>query len=453
MTSVGAVLRRFSLDEIPQLWNVLRGEMSLVGPRPLPLRDYERLEAWHRKRYLVLPGVTGLWQISGRSNLGFDDLVRLDFYYLENWSIWLDISILAEDHPGRARAAAARTEVQRVLVTGPAGFVGGHLRAELGERVRAVRGRRARRVTRCRAAVRESGPTRSSTSRRESSVAASWEDALERLARERRTARSTCSRRFAARRPRRACSFASTGRGLRQRDAASRLRRTSRSGRSRRTRRARPPPSSPAACLGARRRRRAGVQPRGPGPRRALRRRLLDAPDRPAGGRGRRHPARRRPLGRARPPRRARRLPRLPAAARPLRSGRHLQRRARAGTVDDGARRRAAGRARARAGARRARRGARAPGRHPAAVPATRRSCAPRPAGSPRSRSSRRSPTRSRPRASAGAASHERHARADHRDHRPGRLVPGRAAAGEGLRGLRHDAPRLDREPRADRAT
>ena len=99
VTPVGAFLRRFSLDEIPQLWNVLRGEMSLVGPRPLPMRDYEQLEGWHRKRYLVLPGVTGLWQISGRSNLGFDDLVRLDFYYLENWSIWLDISVLVKTIP------------------------------------------------------------------------------------------------------------------------------------------------------------------------------------------------------------------------------------------------------------------------------------------------------------------------------------------------------------------
>ena len=99
VTSVGALLRRFSLDEVPQVWNVLRGEMSLVGPRPLPLRDYAQLEGWHRKRYLVLPGVTGLWQISGRSNLGFDDLVRLDFYYLENWSIWLDITILAKTLP------------------------------------------------------------------------------------------------------------------------------------------------------------------------------------------------------------------------------------------------------------------------------------------------------------------------------------------------------------------
>jgi lipopolysaccharide/colanic/teichoic acid biosynthesis glycosyltransferase len=99
VTSVGALLRRFSLDEVPQVWNVLRGDMSLVGPRPLPLRDYEQLEGWHLKRYLVLPGLTGLWQISGRSDLSFDDLVRLDFYYLENWSIWLDIAILVRTVP------------------------------------------------------------------------------------------------------------------------------------------------------------------------------------------------------------------------------------------------------------------------------------------------------------------------------------------------------------------
>jgi exopolysaccharide biosynthesis polyprenyl glycosylphosphotransferase len=99
VTRVGHVLRRFSLDEIPQALNVLRGEMSLVGPRPLPVRDFELLEPWHRKRYLVLPGMTGLWQIAGRSSLGFDDLVRLDFYYLEHWSIWLDISILLKTVP------------------------------------------------------------------------------------------------------------------------------------------------------------------------------------------------------------------------------------------------------------------------------------------------------------------------------------------------------------------
>ena len=99
VTRVGRVLRRLSLDELPQLLNVLRGEMSLVGPRPLPLRDYQQLDTWHRKRYHVLPGITGLWQISGRSNLTFDDLVRLDFYYIENWSIWLDISILVKTLP------------------------------------------------------------------------------------------------------------------------------------------------------------------------------------------------------------------------------------------------------------------------------------------------------------------------------------------------------------------
>jgi exopolysaccharide biosynthesis polyprenyl glycosylphosphotransferase len=99
VTPVGRLLRRLSLDEVPNVVNVLRGEMSLVGPRPLPVRDFRRLEGWHRKRYLVLPGMTGLWQISGRSHLSFDDLVRLDFYYLENWSIWLDITILLKTVP------------------------------------------------------------------------------------------------------------------------------------------------------------------------------------------------------------------------------------------------------------------------------------------------------------------------------------------------------------------
>jgi exopolysaccharide biosynthesis polyprenyl glycosylphosphotransferase len=99
ITPVGRVLRRLSLDEVPQVLNVLWGEMSLVGPRPLPVRDYTLLEDWQRRRYLVLPGMTGLWQISGRSSLTFDDLVRLDFYYLENWSIWLDITILAKTVP------------------------------------------------------------------------------------------------------------------------------------------------------------------------------------------------------------------------------------------------------------------------------------------------------------------------------------------------------------------
>ena len=107
VTRVGTFLRRWSLDELPQLFNVLRGEMSLVGPRPLPQRDYDRLEDWHRKRYLVLPGLTGLWQVSGRSELDFDELVRLDFLYLERWSVGLDLSILLKTVPAVVRAKGA----------------------------------------------------------------------------------------------------------------------------------------------------------------------------------------------------------------------------------------------------------------------------------------------------------------------------------------------------------
>jgi lipopolysaccharide/colanic/teichoic acid biosynthesis glycosyltransferase len=99
LTAIGRILRRFSLDELPQLVNVLKGEMSLVGPRPLPMRDFDRLENWHKKRYLVLPGITGLWQVSGRSDLDFDDLVRLDFLYLERWSPFLDLTILLKTIP------------------------------------------------------------------------------------------------------------------------------------------------------------------------------------------------------------------------------------------------------------------------------------------------------------------------------------------------------------------
>jgi exopolysaccharide biosynthesis polyprenyl glycosylphosphotransferase len=99
VTRVGRVLRRFSIDELAQLVNVVKGDMSLVGPRPLPERDYALLDDVHRQRYLVLPGMTGLWQVSGRSELSFDELVRLDFYYIETWSIWLDLVILARTVP------------------------------------------------------------------------------------------------------------------------------------------------------------------------------------------------------------------------------------------------------------------------------------------------------------------------------------------------------------------
>ncbi|MEL6553863.1 MAG: sugar transferase [Cyanobacteria bacterium J06621_11] len=94
---IGKWLRRTSLDELPQLFNVLLGQMSLVGPRPLPLRDTAQFEPWHHVRHRVLPGITGLWQISGRSAIkSFDDAVRLDLHYIDNWSLNLDIEILLE---------------------------------------------------------------------------------------------------------------------------------------------------------------------------------------------------------------------------------------------------------------------------------------------------------------------------------------------------------------------
>ncbi len=93
-TRVGRVLRRTSLDEIPQLWNVLRGEMSLVGPRPAVPEEVAQYEPWQRRRMEVMPGCTGLWQATGRSNTTFDEMVRLDIYYAEHWSVWFDLKIL-----------------------------------------------------------------------------------------------------------------------------------------------------------------------------------------------------------------------------------------------------------------------------------------------------------------------------------------------------------------------
>ena len=107
VTRVGRVLRRLSLDEVPQTLNVLRGEMSLVGPRPLPVTDYAKLLPWQRRRSLVLPGVTGLWQISGRADLGVDELIALDFHYVERWSIWLDAVILLKTVPAVIRGRGA----------------------------------------------------------------------------------------------------------------------------------------------------------------------------------------------------------------------------------------------------------------------------------------------------------------------------------------------------------
>ncbi|MAG36714.1 MAG: undecaprenyl-phosphate glucose phosphotransferase [Dehalococcoidia bacterium] len=99
ITKVGKFMRRFSLDELPQLWNVVRGEMSLVGPRAPLAGEVEQYDAWQTRRLAVTPGLTGLWQVSGRSELSFDEMVMLDFYYIENWSIGLDVKILLRTLP------------------------------------------------------------------------------------------------------------------------------------------------------------------------------------------------------------------------------------------------------------------------------------------------------------------------------------------------------------------
>jgi exopolysaccharide biosynthesis polyprenyl glycosylphosphotransferase len=98
-TRVGRFLRRWSLDELPQLYNVVRGEMSLVGPRPNLPQEVEQYEEWHKKRLVASPGVTGLWQVSGRSELTFDEMVLLDIYYVENWSLALDFGIMLRSIP------------------------------------------------------------------------------------------------------------------------------------------------------------------------------------------------------------------------------------------------------------------------------------------------------------------------------------------------------------------
>ncbi|MBC7333758.1 MAG: sugar transferase, partial [Actinobacteria bacterium] len=99
VTRVGKFLRRFSIDEIPQIINVLRGELSLVGPRPPLPREVEQYEDWQKKRLSVKQGITGLWQVSGRSELNFEEMARLDLYYIQNWSIGLDIKILLKTIP------------------------------------------------------------------------------------------------------------------------------------------------------------------------------------------------------------------------------------------------------------------------------------------------------------------------------------------------------------------
>jgi exopolysaccharide biosynthesis polyprenyl glycosylphosphotransferase len=99
VTGIGLWLRRTSLDELPQLLNVLKGEMSLVGPRPPIAYEIENYQHWHLERLRVTPGITGLWQVSGRSSVSFDEMVRLDLHYINNWSLPLDIRIILKTLP------------------------------------------------------------------------------------------------------------------------------------------------------------------------------------------------------------------------------------------------------------------------------------------------------------------------------------------------------------------
>jgi lipopolysaccharide/colanic/teichoic acid biosynthesis glycosyltransferase len=94
ITRVGRVLRRTSIDELPQLWNVVRGEMSLVGPRPMPPDVDRHINGWGRLRLDIAPGITGLWQVLGRASIPFEEMLKLDYVYVTNWSVWEDVRLL-----------------------------------------------------------------------------------------------------------------------------------------------------------------------------------------------------------------------------------------------------------------------------------------------------------------------------------------------------------------------
>jgi exopolysaccharide biosynthesis polyprenyl glycosylphosphotransferase len=108
ITPIGRFLRKTSLDELPQLFSVLKGDMSLVGPRPLPIRDYEGFnEDWQRRRFSVKPGITCLWQVQGRSSISFEKWMELDLQYIDKWSLWLDLQILLQTIPAVLRGSGA----------------------------------------------------------------------------------------------------------------------------------------------------------------------------------------------------------------------------------------------------------------------------------------------------------------------------------------------------------
>ena len=99
VTPIGAFLRRTSLDELPQLWNIIKGEMSLVGPRPCLSYEWDLHKEWQKRRLDVTPGLTGLWQVTGRSRVPFEDMVLLDLYYIAHWSIGLDLELILRTVP------------------------------------------------------------------------------------------------------------------------------------------------------------------------------------------------------------------------------------------------------------------------------------------------------------------------------------------------------------------
>jgi exopolysaccharide biosynthesis polyprenyl glycosylphosphotransferase len=108
ITPIGKLLRKTSIDELPQLFNVLEGQMSLVGPRPLPIRDYQGFnEDWQRRRFTVRPGITCLWQVNGRSSIPFEKWMQLDLQYIDGWSLWLDFEILARTIPAVLKGSGA----------------------------------------------------------------------------------------------------------------------------------------------------------------------------------------------------------------------------------------------------------------------------------------------------------------------------------------------------------